>query len=161
MILFSITAFFVFLFSMKKNYKAWKKWAVVFLIFGFLNTAQIYSEIKTNFSNTKVLLYFSSHDNNNENNEQVGKLTLIKNDIDCYIEANAYFLSSYGNSNCTYNFLNSTAYSQINTKNFSKFSKDFIDIFAMLAAIVFFGIGYLLLIAYGKNEKEKSGACCL
>ena len=37
MILFSITTFFIFLFSMKKNYKAWKKWAVVLLIFIALN----------------------------------------------------------------------------------------------------------------------------
>jgi len=38
MILFPTTAFIIFLFSMKKNYLIWKKWAVVLLIFLALNT---------------------------------------------------------------------------------------------------------------------------
>ena len=156
MLLFPIVAFCVLLFSLKKNYQAWKKWAVVFLAVCVLNAPQIYSELATNFSNTRILFNFSSRANNGQATLSVGKLTLIKNDIDCNVEANAHFLASYGSNSCSYNLLSSTIYEKIRTRNFSKAFEDLIPRIFMLTSIIFSVLGYFLLFRYNEKESEDS-----
>ena len=152
MVLFLVVAFFVMLFSLKKSFKAWPQWMLVFLLVCVLNTTQIISELKSNFSNTKILLSSSSRDNG----PGISKFTLIKNDLDCHVEANAYYLSSYGSSNCIYDFLNPVAYAEVRTKNSSKFFQDVFSRLVMLLAVVFSFFGYFLLFKKAKNEKGKS-----
>lgn len=154
MVLFISVSFFILLFSLKKNIRVWKKWALVLLVFLILNAGQIISELKTNFSNTKILLSAPSHNSSNYN-PNVGKLTLIKNDIDCHMEANSYFLSSFGDSNCTYGFLKPASYGQKRTKNLFKFLINWMDKLPMLAAVAFSIFGYFLLIKHSKDETEK------
>ena len=150
--LFLVVAFFVMLFSLKKSFKIWPKWALVFLVVGVLNTTQIISELKTNFSNTKILLSSSSRDNS----PGVSKLTLVKNDLDCHVEANSFYLTSFGSSNCTYDFLSPATYAQVRTKTFSKFFQDVISRLAMLLAVAFSAWGYFLLFKKAKNERLKN-----
>ena len=150
MLIFLIVVFAVFLFSMIKNYKAWMRWAVILIVFLALNAPQVFTEIKTNFSNTKILFNFSSHDGNEI---KVDRLTLIKNDIDCNIEANSFFLSSYGSSNCTYDFLTPSVYGQVRR---AKIVQDLTLRVAMLAGILFSILGYYLLIRYGRKETGDS-----
>jgi hypothetical protein len=152
MAIFLSLTFCIFLFSLKKNIGVWKKWVLVLLVICFLNASQIINEINTNFHNTKILFSSASRDSS----AGVSKFNLIKNDVNCNIEANAYFLSSYGSSNCTYEFLNPSAYVQFRTANLSKFSQDAVAKIAMLLAIAFSGLGYYLLVRYGKNEEEKN-----
>ena len=149
MMLFSLVAFLVFLFSMKKNYHAWKRWAVVFLVFSALNAPQIFGELKTDFSNTKAFFSFSSRNS-------VHPLVLLKNDIDCHIEANAHFLSSYGSSNCTYDFLALNTYGNIRTRTLSKMFQDLAFNVYMLSAIAFSLLGYFLLLKFSKDESRNS-----
>ncbi|MFZ2226660.1 MAG: glycosyltransferase family 39 protein [Candidatus Moraniibacteriota bacterium] len=149
MVLFAMVAFLVFLFSMKKNYHAWKRWMVVLLIFCALNAPQIFSELKTDFSNTKAFFSFSSH-----NKESF--VTLLRNDIDCHIEANAHFLSPYGSSNCTYDFLTPMTYGHIRMGTWSKLFQDLLFNVYMLVAIAFSLLGYFLLLKFGKNESKSS-----
>ena len=151
MILFSITAFFVFLFSMKKNYKAWKKWAVVFLIFIALNSSQIVSEIKTNFNNTKSFFNFPL----DRNVGGASILDLVKNDTSCHIKANFLFLSSYGYDGGAEKC--SSYFSNISPRSQRKyFLKDVGNLIGLLVSIVFSIVGYFLLGYYNKNEKEKT-----
>ena len=149
MVLFLVVSFLVFLFTMKKNYHVWKRWAVVFLIFSALNAPQIFSELKTDLSNTKAFFNFSSHN-------KAHPLILLRNDIDCHIEANAQFLSSYGSGNCTYDFLTLATYGNIRTRTLSKLFQDLIFNAYMLIAIVFSFFGYFLLLKISKNELRNS-----
>jgi len=154
MIIFSGVIFLAFLFSMKKNYGAWKKWAVVLVIFFALNASQIVSETRTNFSNTKAFLNSSSQ----KRNIQGSALTLIENDIDCHIEANFLYLSSYNasfsRSNCSHDFSKFISGELI--KDSSKNIKNKISLIIFLVSLVFSGVGYFLLIYYSKKEAEKS-----
>jgi len=144
MIIFSVVAFLVFLVSIKRNYQVWKKWAVVLLVFLILNTSQIISEAKTNLSNTKTLFRQSNG----------LALSKLKNDADCHIEANFFFLSSYssGNSQCYYNFVNLTSGDGRNyyLKNFQG-KNDFI---ILLTSLLFSAVGYFFLIYYNKKEED-------
>ncbi len=154
--IFLLVAFCVFLFSMKKDYKIWKRWAAIFLIIAFLNVPQIYSELKTNFSNTKIFFDFSSHNNNGVNESKLGWLGLLKNDLDCNIEANSYFLSSYGSMHCSYDIFSPATYTEIRWKSSSKMFQDLIAIVTMLIGIIFSLLGYYLLIKNAKEEPEKN-----
>ena len=155
-LLFTLVAFFVFLFSMSKNIGAWKKWIVILMLVCILNAPQIFSEIKTNFSNAKIFLHFSAQDKDEKGNFGVNKLNLIKNDLDCNIEANAYFLSAYGSSSCDYNIFNPATYGKVKTKNLAKFLQFLIARVTILAGFAFSIFGYYLLIKYRKREAEES-----
>jgi len=147
MILFSAIVLFVFLLSIKRSSKSWKKWAVVLLIFVVLNAGQIISEMKTGFANTKILLNFSPKSNNVP---PVSKPTLLKNATDCQIEANFFFLSSYGGNNCSYGISN--ILSDFKVDLFSKKLPDKIYWIALLVSFLFSAAGYFLLVYYDIKE---------
>jgi len=148
MVLFPITAFFVFLYSMKKNRKAWKKWAVVILIFLALNSSQIINEARTNFSNTKSFFNFPMERNSGGANV----FSLAENDLSCHIAANFLFLSSYGNKDekCFSYFSNI-----VPDGRKSHFSEDIKNLIILLISLTFSITGYFLLIRYNKKETEK------
>ena len=174
MINFSGVAFLAFIFSIKKNPAVWKKWAVVFSVFLVLNSTQIISEFKTDFSNMKAFFnFFSQRDaaaapgglnnmdsaRNVENQNSVGMFALAKSDMDCGLEANFLYLSSYGmtfdRSNCQGSYLklfsrNATAAK----KHASKFQ--IISRVILLASLTFSIIGCILLWFYNRNEEDEN-----
>lgn len=145
-------AFITFFFSLKKGKGVWKEWVLVLLVIGVLNMPQIMSEMTTGFSNTKTLFDSVSKRGSAGTSSLI---TSIGNDIDCAIESNAYFLSSHGGSSCGYDFLSLEKYQQMYLKNLSGTSRDFLTPLVMLLSIVFSVSGYLLLIWYGKKEKDE------
>ena len=152
MIIFSIVAFLVFLFSMKKNYLAWKKWVVVLLVFLALNAGQITKEMRTNFSNSEAFLH--SVVSRDKDTPSVNAITLLKlgNDVDCHIEANFFLLSSYGDERCPHSFIGFLSDDWV-ASYFSNFQGR-IDFMILFASLVFSVAGYFLLVYYGKKEKD-------
>jgi 4-amino-4-deoxy-L-arabinose transferase-like glycosyltransferase len=149
MILFPAVAFFALVFSMKKNRRVWKKWAVAFLVFVILNLSQIISEARTDFSNTKTLFSFPLE----RNVGSVGSLTLAKNDLVCHIEANFVFLSSYGNGDekC------SAYFDHILPDGQKKHMlENVINLAVLLISLAFSIVGYFLLVRYDKKETERT-----
>ncbi len=149
---FSIMTVGALIFSLRQHPGAWRQWAIVCALALLINTSQIISEVWSGFSNTKILLNSSSRD------QSLGasKFTLLRNDIDCHVEANAYFLSSYGSSNCTYEFFDPSVYGRIRMATFSKLFRDVSDRLAMLMAILFAMTGYILFIRSSLTESEKN-----
>jgi hypothetical protein len=86
----------------------------------------------------------------------VSKIDLIGNDIDCNVEANAYFLSSYGSNNCSYEFFNPNSYTNIRTKTMDRAIQDLTVDFYMLTSIAFSLLGYFWLFKGIKNEPNIS-----
>jgi len=151
MLLFSIIAFFSFLFSMKNNPKIFSRWVVIVLIFITLNGGQIVNEVNTNFGNTKRLLNFSSQGGG----ASESKFALFGKDIACHIEANSFFLSSYGSNNCSYGILNFLP--SISDGGISKITKNWTYWSVLLLSLIFSGISYFLLVYCSRKEKEREG----
>ena len=150
--LFASISFLVFVFLIKKNAKIWKKIAIVIFIALVLNTGQWLSEIKTNFSNSKILLNYifkSGSQVNKKNNF----LNSIEKGIDCQVEVNAYMMSSLGSDSCSLNFIK-----LVDDEKSKSFRADIKNPFflAGLAASFFFSLlGYIFLFYNCKNEKDK------
>ncbi|MDR3558869.1 MAG: glycosyltransferase family 39 protein [Candidatus Pacebacteria bacterium] len=70
----------------------WKSLAIVMVLAALLNTAQIVSELHTNFQNTRYF-FQGLHDHSNAKNNYGESLALISA---CQIEADGYFLTSIG-----------------------------------------------------------------
>ncbi len=154
MILFSVVTFSVFLFSMKKNFRAWKKWAVVLLIFMFLNASQIISEVKTNFSNSKSLLH--SVRNNSSGTPSINSISFSRlgNDLDCHAEANFFLLTSYGSGRCVHDFISAKP----DTWK-SHYFQNFVggaEFAILLTSLIFSISGYLFLVYLAKSEKDQT-----
>ena len=147
MAIMGIVGFAVFLVSIKKSLKIW---AVVFLAAFVLNIPQIYYEIRTNFSNTKILFNSASRDTSAD----VSKLTLLKNDLDCNAEASAFFLSSHGENNCSYDLYEQIFKNEVRTATYVKFYTDFTNKFAAVMAVLLFLIGYSLLVRNFRKDKH-------
>jgi hypothetical protein len=150
LILLPVTTFFLFIFLMKKNWKLWKKCLIVVLVAIFLNTSQIISEFRTNFTNSKAFL--SSISNTNKTGEKNNLIIKVINDVDCHIEANAYILSSQGEDVCD------SSYTKVFNSNNPKFLKKMkAPIFwvGIIFSFLFSFFGYLLLIYNFRKEKEK------
>jgi 4-amino-4-deoxy-L-arabinose transferase-like glycosyltransferase len=159
MALFSIIVFVMFVFSMKRNYMAWKKWVVVVLVFLVCNSGQIINEMTTNFSNSKRLVNFSFKNSGNDAPES--RLAALADNAGCHIEANFFFLFSYGSdvspygSNiCSYEFTNDLP--KILEKSFSKIMKEKIYLIVLLVSFLSYIIGYSLLIYYNIKEEGTS-----
>jgi hypothetical protein len=150
LILFPITAFFIFIFLLQLNWRLWKKCLTIILLEIFLNTSQIISEFRTNFTNSKAFL--SSITNNaNQVDKKSNLLMKIINNADCHIEANAYILSSRGEDVCNFSYVKI-----FNSKNskFLKQMKDPIFLTEIIFSLIFSVLGYILLIYNFKKEKE-------
>lgn len=153
LILFPVAAFFVFLFSINRNWKVWKKWVLVFIIFAVLNLGQIISETRTNFANSKILLkYFSN--NSTGNKQENSFLFNLGKEIDCQIEANSYMLSSLGRESCSLNFIK--LMSAEKSKIFLKSLRDPLFDLALFGGFIFSFFGYWLLAQRCKKEEGKS-----
>ena len=101
LVLLPLVTLVVFLFLLKKNWWVWKKWAVVFLIALVLNGGQIASELKKNFANTRIFFTSLQSDNGSSRGTILDNIPL---NISCHAQANAYILSSLGDSECNFSF---------------------------------------------------------
>jgi hypothetical protein len=149
-ILFPATAFFVFAYLMKKNWRLWKKWAIVLMIFFLMNTGQIISEFQTNFFNSKIFLnYFSG-----SSEERKGSVfSNLANDASCQIEANAYILSAYGKNNCSTYLVKLITRSGSNS--FFKEIKHSAFWIQFLITLAFSVFGYLVLVFRSWKETDE------
>jgi 4-amino-4-deoxy-L-arabinose transferase-like glycosyltransferase len=93
MILLPVMTLLVSIFIMIKNPKAWKKVLAVFLLAIFLNAPQIFSEIQSNFANTKIFLASSFDKSSPDEGEFARDLNL---NLACHAQANMHILSSMG-----------------------------------------------------------------
>jgi hypothetical protein len=153
LILLPVTTFFLFIFLMKKNWKLWKKCLIIVLVAIFLNTSQIISEIKANFTNSKAFL--SSITNSADQVDKKSKLFMkIINNADCHIEANAYMISSRGENICDFSY--SRLIRNDETKKFMKKIHEPIFLMFVILVFLFTVFGYSSLIYYFRSEKEKN-----
>ena len=139
-----------------RNINCWKKWAVVFLVFLALNTSQIVGEFRTNFSNTKTLFGFVFSDSNSSASVRpnVFNVPKLQRDLDCHIEANFFLISSYGEGQCTHDFM-TVPTGGIASYYFKNLSGNF-RLIILLASLIFSIVGYFLLFYYCKNESDKA-----
>ncbi len=153
LVLFSAISFLIFLYLLIKNKKTWKKIVTVILIALILNFGQIFSELRTGFKNTKVLLHSSEL---NKSTQEKNLATKLKIDADCQIEANAYMISSAGLNKCNYSYLK--IFKKKKARNFKKAFKHWdyrLEIF-LIFLFSLFGYGLLIYKAIQeKNEKKK------
>ncbi|MFZ1720845.1 MAG: glycosyltransferase family 39 protein, partial [Candidatus Moraniibacteriota bacterium] len=148
--IFFLCALGIAVVSLKKDLGMWKQWMLIVIVAGMLNVTQITSEIATHFDNTRHLFGSASH----RGSTGLDKVTsLLWNDIDCHIEANAYFLTSYGGDNCGHDFLGTSAYIGKHARY-----DTFADVFSVFERILFvlfaFG-GYALLVKRSRHETDE------
>lgn len=153
MILFSSVCFYFFVLSVFEKPLIWKKWLIVFILLFALNLSQIISEVKNDFSNTKIFFqYFSG--SSGDHKQKTLFLSAIGRDIDCHIEANFYMLSALGEDSCS--LYASKVFASEKSKSFLKDLKNPWFEFKLLLGLLFSVIGYVLLAYnYKKNKAEK------
>jgi hypothetical protein len=135
LLLFPAVAAVVFLMLFRKEKKIWKHGLAVLFVFLALNGAQIFSEFKTNFSNTKT---FFSSPIKEADAEEGGALLNFARNVDCHVEAGGQILTSLGADDCNFRYLKILA-SEKNAR-FAKQLKNPIfqlELFATLAFAIF------------------------
>lgn len=159
--LLTLVAIVVFLLTMKSNWRLWKRWLLVAGIVLLLNTNQIVSETKHNFSNTKRLLHLSKGSaQSGGTNEKFNPLAL---DFACHAQANAHMITSLGNKvECDYLRLATAVPAQISAGTPGYWA----TITDLAASLIFSALGYgLLIYFYSKEEDPKKknflGLICL
>ena len=143
LVLLPLVTVVVFSYLLKKNWQVWKKWGAVLLIALILNAGQIVSELRTNFSNTKIFL--KSLQNNKSGSGNGTILNNIPLDVSCHVQANAYILSSLGNSQCNFSFTDPARWRKISLASWAN----------LLFGILFSVFGYGFLIYNFRREKEE------
>ena len=148
--------------TLKSDWRLWKRWLLVIGIVLLLNTNQIISETRHNFSNTKKLFNLSvgSTDSAGTTNEKYNPLAL---DAVCHVQANTHIISSLGNKvECNYLTIAVGMYKQ----KLLGVSLDVKKILEMVAGFIFSVFGYVLLIYFYRREKDQKrktflGLICL
>lgn len=147
-LLLPAVAFFTFSYLMIKNPRIWKRILVILAIAVFLNTAQIISETKTNFENTRLLFDLSAGASEN------GGENLLKNlaqDVLCNAQANTAIVSSLGDMDECNFFLNIV---RINKGVITLDYGTAIFLVGILLSVVFLLAGLTILFYYYKKEKD-------
>jgi 4-amino-4-deoxy-L-arabinose transferase-like glycosyltransferase len=130
----------VAVYSLWQEPARWRHWVLVLLVVSALNVPQIVNEMQTDFSNTKIL-FQSSGQRGSINEGQL--ITLIRNGIDCQVEANAFFLTASGRDSCTYDVLRPSSYMPL---------KSLADLGMLVLSLMLTGGGYILFVWYAKRE---------
>lgn len=151
LVLFPAVAFFVFVYLLKNKQLPWKKLAGILLLTLVLNLGQIYSESKTQFTNSKAFL--SSL--NDSSTSVKGLIMSFTQDVECHAQANLHIVSALGDKqNCSF-FVSGL----LNKNKFARQLKKIENPFAitgMILATVFLVLGYGLLIFNFRQENEPS-----
>ena len=148
--------------TLKSNWRLWKRWLAIIAIVLLLNTNQIVSETRHNFSNTKKLFKLSvgSTDNAGTVNEKYNPLAL---DAVCHVQANTHIISSLGNKvECNYLTIAVGMYKQ----KLLGIPIDAKKILEIAAGFLFSIFGYGLLIYFYCQEPDQKrktflGLICL
>lgn len=153
LILFLIIIFLAFIFLMKRNWRTWNKWAIVFLIMIILNLGQIVGDARNNFKNTKSFFNQSLSRSTSDSNGNFSEN--LKLNTDCHVQANFFIASSLGDEEeCTFIYTK-----LLGNKNIFYLNKIIrenpFSLIAIILAVPFSILGYLLLIYCFKKEKEK------
>jgi 4-amino-4-deoxy-L-arabinose transferase-like glycosyltransferase len=153
LILLLIIAFFSFIFLMKKNWRIWDKWAVVFLIMIVLNLGQIAGDWKDNFRNTKAFLNYSlskpASDSKNTFAENFAQ------NADCHIQTNFFILSSLGDEEeCTYLYTKLLGNKSMVYLN-KIIKENPFSLATIILAAIFSFFGCILLAYYFWKEKDE------
>lgn len=155
------TVLVAFIVSMWNNWRLWNRWMVVIGLILLLNTNQIISETRHNFSNTKKLFSLSAGSaGNNGSNNQLDSLAM---DVACHVQANAHIISSLGNKvDCGY----LTIVSTMNKQRLLGIPVDMKQIIGTAASLLFSVFGYSFLIYFYRRETDRKkkkflGLICL
>jgi hypothetical protein len=147
LVLFPVTAFFVFIYLLNKNRSIWKELVVIIFIAVVLNVGYLISEYRTDFSNSKILLKWQRLDEESF----LGKFV---RDVNCHAGANFYMLSAYGSDRCDF------AYSKLLKNDKSKALRQEIKtpgfVGGVLAISIFSLLGYYLLFQRAWKEKDEN-----
>jgi hypothetical protein len=150
LVLLPATVFFIFILSLKKNWKILGKWLVVFLIAFVLNLGQIIHEQQTNFSNTKIFfISIFGHSSGGDANF----LNKFGDDVDCHIEGNVYMLSAFGDTECNFYYMKMLTQTVSLVKN----KIDYTPLFLLQVSLslLFSFFGYKLLIEHFRKESNR------
>ncbi|MEI8103432.1 MAG: glycosyltransferase family 39 protein [Candidatus Moraniibacteriota bacterium] len=153
LVLFPATAFCVFLYTMKQNWRVWPKWLIVLLIFFILNLGQIIGEFGQNFKNTQTFLNsVSGADSTSKSGNPYPSETFFDN-VSCHIEANAHMLTSFKTGDCNFLFVR-VFDSSLPSKTIHKL-QSIPSLGWMVGILAFSVVGYGLLIARLRKEKDR------
>ena len=139
-----------FIFMMRKNWRVWTRWAMVFLILIILNTGQIINERQTDYANSRKFL--SSFNDKSDNSGGSRFFRNLQLNITCNAQANTLIAGAFGNKeNC--DFLYSKAR---NVKPGSRLQlpSDPLSFFGILLSLFFSVFGYSLLVYQTWKEKD-------
>ncbi len=141
----------VFIFLMKKNWRTWSRWMVIFLIAVVANTGQIVHEQQTNYANSKVFL--ASFGDKSDSGGSKRFFRNLQLNVACNAQANTLISTALSNKeNC--DFLYSKAR---NMKAGSKLQlpDDPLQLLGILASLLFSFFGYATLAYRNWKIAEK------
>ncbi|MEI7749547.1 MAG: glycosyltransferase family 39 protein [Candidatus Moraniibacteriota bacterium] len=151
MILFPAIAGLVFLYSMWKHPKTWTRWAAILAVFLILNSSQILSEYETGMNNTKTFINYFLR-NKSAAVPKGDRLTPFENDLSCHFAANFFFLTSYGEDKCSYEYSNIVAPDR--KVGADKVLKTETDRLRLIVSLLFSLAGYALLVFRARKETD-------
>ncbi|MDD5397350.1 MAG: glycosyltransferase family 39 protein [Candidatus Moranbacteria bacterium] len=152
LILFPATIMAVFLYLLKNKGIAWKKWSVVFLLVVVFNLGQVFSELETNFANSKA--FISTVKGGDAGS---GKYMMINfmQDAECHIQANLHIASSLGDKkDCSFYITNLTSGNKIKSQ-LKKIGDPWV-FSGIVLAIIFSVYGYGLIVSRFRKEKDEA-----
>jgi len=149
MILFPAVAFIVFLYSMWKHPLTWTRWIAIVAVFLLLNSGQILSEYETGMNNTRTFVNYFLR-NKSSVVPKGDRLTPFENDLSCHFAANFFFLTSYGEDKCSYDYSNIVAADR--KVGVDKVLKTETDRLRLVVSLLFSIAGYTLLILRARKE---------
>ena len=157
-LLFGTVSFLVSVYLLKKNWRVWKKIILVFAVVFVLNFPQLYSELHTGFSNSKIFAYSITH-NGASGNDQSNLAQKIGLDLNCHMENNAYILSSFGSNSCLFSYgiaarkIFHYKYQQVK-KTWSEISQPDVAI-SLIVGFIFSLAGYFFLAYRAWKEQDE------
>jgi len=149
LVLMPLFLFLIFIYLPWKDRGAWKKCLAVALVAIVLNSPQIISELRTDFSNTKV--FFKSAQRTKEKSRLVDK---VAKNIDCHFQANGHIISGAGESNCQFLFAN--LFEQKKPEGYLREISNPLTAVKVMAAFMFSFFGYFLVVRnYREADRRK------
>ncbi len=152
LVLFPVTAFGVFLVSMRRDRRFWRRWAVVFGLFIVLNLGQIIGESRGEFRNSRIFLSSLTNAQSDQSNSG-GQALALANDVACHLEANMYILTAVGTGDCGYDFVR--IFQPLSQKSAAQYAHPHVWLWLFMTG-VFSVSGYGLLIYRFRKEQDPS-----
>ncbi len=140
-----------FVFLMKKSWRTWSRWVVIFLIAVVANTGQIIHEQQTNYANSKVFL--ASFNDKSDNGGSKRFFRNLQLNVACNAQANTLISAALGNKeNC--DFLYSKARNMKSGSKLQLPNRPF-SLLGIFLSLLFSALGYGLLGYQTWKETDK------